>query len=597
MDVDNTGKLSEGISENLQVEAGMAYALERPILVFASDGTDVGSFLRVATHTIILKENYESDLKNKHELIQEYFKNTLKIIQQKWQKEEDPRYNEELNIQNVEEFVSKVIRYIRNIQQRVNSVSYLQERKVMNGLVFPFIDMIQKNGSTRQYETCRAGLEALGRVMAAYFECVKYVTTDDEFLLTTYKHLENITLMALSSKDIILLGYLFKTLGDIASESSRRIHIYIPYSSIATKYIGSIALKAATEELWEPCSDAISSMQKIAVNSMECCFDYNDSDSEQIKKIAIRVFGKESDIAQLAALRLGYLLMISVRLQRDVSKQIRIIENLSTEVIKSTQLFHADKITLLNSFYSPYRSDTWTFLQILILLIGLKNTKHPQNPQLEYHQEKYVAPIIDEIIHVLVRLAEVSIEHEEIFLSSIADSLLEIGLKCVKETFAYVNDFMNNMYPVVNHLVTWYVLSKYPRPEIPEKLTVIAFEAIVHNYSELASFIIDKLYDFVTKRDSEQNNMKGVRRTLDRIQMIGIIALQNNNEGVANQAIRYLKLNDYNSIDEQLRMFTSYKPPWVDITFAESWFYTKLTEKSLPRFKDLFFGTGKCVDR
>ncbi len=49
-----TGKITHGISEMVQVEAGMVYASNKPVVVFAQQGTSTGGFLPNITQYITL---------------------------------------------------------------------------------------------------------------------------------------------------------------------------------------------------------------------------------------------------------------------------------------------------------------------------------------------------------------------------------------------------------------------------------------------------------------------------------------------------------------------------------------------------------------
>ncbi len=81
---DLSDKLRTGraMSEMLHTEVAMAVAMDRPVLAFVLEGTDVGSFLPQAVQYITLKRD-RSDLLVKWRLIQAYFVNAAAMIQQR----------------------------------------------------------------------------------------------------------------------------------------------------------------------------------------------------------------------------------------------------------------------------------------------------------------------------------------------------------------------------------------------------------------------------------------------------------------------------------------------------------------------------------
>jgi hypothetical protein len=81
---DLSDKLRTGraMSEMLHTEVAMAVAMDRPVLAFVLEGTDVGSFLPQAVQYITLKRD-RSDLLVKWHLIQAYFVNAAAMIQQR----------------------------------------------------------------------------------------------------------------------------------------------------------------------------------------------------------------------------------------------------------------------------------------------------------------------------------------------------------------------------------------------------------------------------------------------------------------------------------------------------------------------------------
>lgn len=66
-DITTKGK-KKGLSEMLHVETGMAYVLNKPVIVFAQEGTDVGNFIPNITQYITLDGSKE-DFYSKKELI------------------------------------------------------------------------------------------------------------------------------------------------------------------------------------------------------------------------------------------------------------------------------------------------------------------------------------------------------------------------------------------------------------------------------------------------------------------------------------------------------------------------------------------------
>jgi len=77
----HTGQLTSGIGEMLHVESGIAYASNKPILVFVQEGTSFGNFLPNVTQYIYLRKD-RLDLIDRKDLIESLILNTLKIVGQ-----------------------------------------------------------------------------------------------------------------------------------------------------------------------------------------------------------------------------------------------------------------------------------------------------------------------------------------------------------------------------------------------------------------------------------------------------------------------------------------------------------------------------------
>ena len=77
----DTGK---AMSELLHTEVGMAVAMDRPVLAFVLEGTNVGNFLPQAVQYITLNPQSASDLLNKWPLIGNYCRCARAMIQERW---------------------------------------------------------------------------------------------------------------------------------------------------------------------------------------------------------------------------------------------------------------------------------------------------------------------------------------------------------------------------------------------------------------------------------------------------------------------------------------------------------------------------------
>lgn len=87
-DISERTKRKKGISEMIHTEAGLAIAYEKPVLVFASDGTDVGTLLPTVTQYFIIKRGDKAAFRRQYPLIQDYFINAYLMIQKRWQAED-----------------------------------------------------------------------------------------------------------------------------------------------------------------------------------------------------------------------------------------------------------------------------------------------------------------------------------------------------------------------------------------------------------------------------------------------------------------------------------------------------------------------------
>lgn len=94
-DIRDKRKSKKGISEMLHVECGLAAAFNKPILVFASEGTDVGAFLPSVSQYIEVKRN-QAHFRIQYPLIRSYFTNAYQMIHNRWQLEGRDRLNENI---------------------------------------------------------------------------------------------------------------------------------------------------------------------------------------------------------------------------------------------------------------------------------------------------------------------------------------------------------------------------------------------------------------------------------------------------------------------------------------------------------------------
>nr|WP_152556454.1 hypothetical protein [Nonlabens ulvanivorans] len=78
----NSGKSTQGISEMLHVETGMAHMAGKPVVVFVQEGTNVGNFLPTITQYITLN-GQQSDLQQKWAQINSLIKHSCDIVRQK----------------------------------------------------------------------------------------------------------------------------------------------------------------------------------------------------------------------------------------------------------------------------------------------------------------------------------------------------------------------------------------------------------------------------------------------------------------------------------------------------------------------------------
>ena len=74
-----TGKVSYGLSEMVHVEAGMAFANNKPVVVFVKEGTNVGSFLPSITQYVELN-GQRQDYLEKRRIIYSLLNNTYAIV-------------------------------------------------------------------------------------------------------------------------------------------------------------------------------------------------------------------------------------------------------------------------------------------------------------------------------------------------------------------------------------------------------------------------------------------------------------------------------------------------------------------------------------
>lgn len=71
--------IAHGLSEMVHVETGIAYALNKPVLLFVKEGTNVGNFLPNITQYIVLSGQLE-DLTKKYDLIHSLLSNAFVLV-------------------------------------------------------------------------------------------------------------------------------------------------------------------------------------------------------------------------------------------------------------------------------------------------------------------------------------------------------------------------------------------------------------------------------------------------------------------------------------------------------------------------------------
>jgi len=77
----NSGLSTQGISEMLHTETGMAFMADKPVVVFVQEGTSVGNFLQTITQYITLN-GQPSDLEQKWPQINSLIKHSCDIVRQ-----------------------------------------------------------------------------------------------------------------------------------------------------------------------------------------------------------------------------------------------------------------------------------------------------------------------------------------------------------------------------------------------------------------------------------------------------------------------------------------------------------------------------------
>lgn len=76
-----TGRVTQGLSEMVHVETGMAFAMNKPVVVFVKEGTDVGTFLPNITQYVILN-GQQNDLVDKYAKIYSLLNSAYLLIKQ-----------------------------------------------------------------------------------------------------------------------------------------------------------------------------------------------------------------------------------------------------------------------------------------------------------------------------------------------------------------------------------------------------------------------------------------------------------------------------------------------------------------------------------
>jgi len=96
------------VQEMLHVEVEMAFASNRPVLVFVQRGTDVGRFMPQLVQYIVIDPSDREDVRVQWPLIANYFRSSLIMIEQRWR--------EEKREEQLKPVVEERLRFIRAAQ-------------------------------------------------------------------------------------------------------------------------------------------------------------------------------------------------------------------------------------------------------------------------------------------------------------------------------------------------------------------------------------------------------------------------------------------------------------------------------------------------
>lgn len=78
----------QGISEMIHAESGISFALDKPVVVFVQEGTQIGNFLPNITQYITLN-GYQEDLNKKWSLINSLLNNAYSVVLERRSKASD----------------------------------------------------------------------------------------------------------------------------------------------------------------------------------------------------------------------------------------------------------------------------------------------------------------------------------------------------------------------------------------------------------------------------------------------------------------------------------------------------------------------------
>jgi len=465
------------------------------------------------------------------------------------------------------------------------------------------VDMIQKSTLKRESETAAKGLDAISNVIEAYLKIRQTDTTpNDPFIEPIYEQLKSISNIAFENRDVHLLRQIINAFERIGKLSTKLPLISLMQGShhltgLSAFYIKEIGIKASQNELWDTAAEAVMSIKEVGVTSI----NENKDDTLTIDRVSEFVLFRNWYVNRAVFEAFSVLVKISIKNQMDenmLAIHLEKISETSKIAVKTLPQYRAHYVLLPLCAPSSRSLFEGSFRNLIAQTLLIKRGKFPK---IETRgREEYVKNVSSDILETLRSVGLEAAKGKNALLThDIVDSLYEIGILLLEEKFVtFKNHFQDELRDVVDYLEKIYIAwegntSIVPR-DVIDSLTILAFEGMKNNQPNIASRIASILLNLSKIKAESPEDGNVAARIVDKIQMIGIFAVEKNQKDIATQCVNLLREFDNNIMKEKPRtsikeLKASYREDIRGLSHLPKdprrQFLDNITEKSFTKFE------------